>query len=193
MSRSRRPRLTQLEDRSVPATLSGSVFADVNANGVRDPGETGLAGVALQVDLLNDNTIELNAATDIDGNFSIVGLPDGAHSLHVIPPTGTSPVGAAAAVPFTIASGADVALQPIGLQPNGDVSGTVFNDLNNNGERDEGEPGLAGWHFTVTPLVGQVSIALTTPYELTTGSDPLGYASIELPVGGVGCLISGST
>jgi hypothetical protein len=59
-----------------------------------------------------------------------------------------------------------------------------YNDVNNNGERDEGEPGLADWDFIVTQqLDSEVSIEAAASYELTTGSDPLGYASIELPQG----------
>src|SRR5205823_6507822 len=36
-----------------------------------------------------------------------------------------------------------------------------FNDLNRNGRQDPGEPGLAGWHFTVTRPDG-TSISVVT-------------------------------
>ena len=33
----------------------------------------------------------------------------------------------------------------------GEICGVKFNDLNGNGKKDDGEPGLAGWTITLTP------------------------------------------
>src|SRR5262249_19103091 len=57
-SRARRPRrhtptrlaLEQLEDRSVPSTLQGTVFNDLNQDGIRNPGEPGLANWFVYLD-----------------------------------------------------------------------------------------------------------------------------------------------
>nr|MCS5630655.1 M36 family metallopeptidase [Pirellulaceae bacterium] len=52
----------------------GTKYNDENANGVQDPGETGIAGVYIYVDLDNDATIDVGepaAITDEDGNYHI--------------------------------------------------------------------------------------------------------------------------
>ena len=55
-----------------------------------------------------------------------------------------------------------------------------YNDENDDGQRDEGEAGLSGWHFTVTPF-GEVSVS--TSLSLTTGASPLGLGTLEVPAG----------
>ena len=54
--------------------IFGTKFGDENSNGVQDPGETGIAGVYIYVDLDNDATIDVGepaAITDEDGNYGI--------------------------------------------------------------------------------------------------------------------------
>ncbi|HIN53403.1 MAG TPA: hypothetical protein EYM79_03755, partial [Planctomycetes bacterium] len=54
--------------------IFGTKFADENANGVQDPGEVGIAGVYIYVDLDNDSRIDIGepaAITDEDGNYGI--------------------------------------------------------------------------------------------------------------------------
>jgi hypothetical protein len=43
------PRLETLEERAVPAIIGGTVYADLNTNGLFDPGEPGLPGATLQL------------------------------------------------------------------------------------------------------------------------------------------------
>ena len=53
----------------------GTKYGDENANGVQDPGETGIAGVYIYVDLDNDARIDMGepaAITDEDGNYNII-------------------------------------------------------------------------------------------------------------------------
>ena len=54
--------------------IFGTKFGDENANGVQDPGESGIAGVYIYVDLDNDSRIDIGepaAITDEDGNYYI--------------------------------------------------------------------------------------------------------------------------
>ena len=54
--------------------IFGTKFGDENANGVQDPGEVGIAGVYIYVDLDNDSRIDIGepaAITDEDGNYGI--------------------------------------------------------------------------------------------------------------------------
>ena len=52
----------------------GTKFNDINGDGVQDPGEVGIAGVYIYVDLDNDSRIDVGepaAITDEDGNYGI--------------------------------------------------------------------------------------------------------------------------
>ncbi|WP_146460163.1 SdrD B-like domain-containing protein [Rubripirellula tenax] len=75
-----------MEDRRVLASITGSVFADVNANELRDGGEVGQSGVIAFVDA-NANQIrdagELFATTDANGDFVIATVADGEHSIGI--------------------------------------------------------------------------------------------------------------
>src|SRR5262245_3637661 len=56
-------------------------------------------------------------------------------------------------------------------------SGTKFNDLNGNGARDPGEPGLAQWEIRAYTFPGNV---LAAPPVLTDGN---GFYQFTLPAG----------
>lgn len=68
----------------IAAPVSGVVFADANANGVRDAGEVGMAGVAVS----NQDTVVL---TDASGRFTLPGA--GLGSVFVSVPRGQRAVG----------------------------------------------------------------------------------------------------
>ena len=60
-----------------PGQIGDAIFADINGNGVPDPGE-GLAGVTveLKLDLNGDGTVDtVTTTTDSDGNYLFEGLP----------------------------------------------------------------------------------------------------------------------
>ena len=116
-------------------TVSGSVFADWNANGQPDPGEEVLAGIPVA---LGGGAA---VTTGRDGQFSFLNVPSGLQQvrldLNALP------------VDFDAAAGADVSLElsrgetrrvSFGLLPLGGISGRVFEDANRNGQLDAGEP-----------------------------------------------------
>ena len=57
--------LEPLEDRTVPSTIQGTVFDDVNANGARDGGEPGLAGVSVFLDSNGNGATEPQRHRDL--------------------------------------------------------------------------------------------------------------------------------
>ncbi|WP_197527007.1 S8 family serine peptidase [Pirellulimonas nuda] len=151
------------------ATFEGNVYSDVMANGVLDvPQDTALEGIRIYVDM-NGNGFrdgaEPFAESDATGAYAItdVPLPSGSFSffnLAVDPaslPSGwtvTNPVGGSIAIP--VVNGVDPLPQDFLIAPPltdpsvvGTVSGVVYNDLNGNGLRDNGEPGLAGFKVFV--------------------------------------------
>jgi hypothetical protein len=91
--------------------ISGTVFNDLNGDGLRDPfTENALVGRTVFVDLNNDgklNSNELSTTVDQYGNFQLYNLVPGTYTLRTIVPAGwkqTSPIVGQA---ITIALGAN--------------------------------------------------------------------------------------
>jgi hypothetical protein len=132
-----------------PASLSGTVFHDLNGNGMQDDGEPGLSGWTIYLDLNNNGTLDANeprVVSDAQGNYSISGLLPGTYAVREVAQTGwfrSAP--AAGFYTVTVTTGQGVTGLDFGNYQLGSLSGSVFNDLNGNGVRDSGEPGLPGW------------------------------------------------
>jgi SdrD B-like domain/Dockerin type I domain len=75
-----------------PAYLVGSVYVDANGDNVQDHGETGLAGITVQ--LLNAASQVVDAkTTGSSGIFSFVNLAPGTYTLREIQPAGLMETG----------------------------------------------------------------------------------------------------
>ena len=156
-------------------TITGAKFLDANGNGVRDAGETGLAGVTItRTGSINDPAgAQLSVVTDAQGNFTFANVPFGSFTLsETVPPGFTQtapPVPGTNLVPINFAqrsvSGVLFGNRPVG----GTISGVKFNDVNGNGVRDSDEPGLPGVEIHVTDASGTVK---------TTTSDAAGGFSV---------------
>ena len=120
-------------------TISGSVFADWNANGQPDAGEEVLAGIPIALGTISHLT------TGRDGQFSFLNVPSGAQSvrldLNALPVDYDAP--AATDVSFEISRG-ETRRVAFGLLPLGGIRGRVHEDVNKNGVLDPGEPALDG-------------------------------------------------
>jgi hypothetical protein len=139
------------------ATKSGTKFVDTNGNGVRDSGEPGKSGVQIHLfgtDGLG-NIVHRHPLTDANGNYSI-SVPPGNYTVcesvpsgwtQSFPTSGVSCAGHTGAsglgYSITLASGEVDSGNDFGNFQNGTKSGTKFEDLNANGIRDLGEPGVA--------------------------------------------------
>lgn len=87
----RRPGLERLEDRTVPSTLQGTVFEDVNANGSRDGGEPGRVGVTVFLDANGNAALdsgETSTTTLADGSYQFSDLADGTYRVALAAPAG---------------------------------------------------------------------------------------------------------
>ncbi|OFW62465.1 MAG: hypothetical protein A2135_02435 [Actinobacteria bacterium RBG_16_67_15] len=70
-----------------PASIGGLVWDDVDADGVQDPGEVGIAGITVR--LFNGAGTEVGSTvTDVDGEYDFAGLTPGAYHVEVDIPDG---------------------------------------------------------------------------------------------------------
>ena len=125
--------------------ISGTKFNDTNTNGMFDPGELGLADIALYLDLNQNGFLdeeEPSTITDVNGEYSFQDLPSNTYILREISPPGFAKTTPEPVVNVT--PGSNITNINIGNVNNrGEISGTKFNDTNTNGILDPGESGLA--------------------------------------------------
>ncbi|HEX8910938.1 MAG TPA: SdrD B-like domain-containing protein, partial [Humisphaera sp.] len=148
-------------------SVRGTVWNDVNRNGVRDaslsgaPSEPGLAGWSVYLDL-NRNAApdpeEPAAVTDAAGAYTFADLQVGEYEVREVVPAGWEPTaGFSDSYPVRVVSGVEVAAHDLAnfslstVAP-GTLNGTVWDDRDGNGVRDVAagtgafaDPGLAGW------------------------------------------------
>ncbi|MBM3883006.1 MAG: hypothetical protein FJ387_25360, partial [Verrucomicrobia bacterium] len=126
-------------------TISGVVFEDRNGNGLRDPGEAGLGGVA--VALLGEGTPQVLRTSDL-GAYSFVNVTPAIYTVEELDPPGFTSTTPNQQVVHLGSGGAATA--NFGDQAVGTVSGVVFEDLNGNETRDPGESGIGGVTIALT-------------------------------------------
>jgi hypothetical protein len=127
--------------------ISGTKFNDLNGNGSRDTGESGVEGVTINLDLNNDGSIDATTLTIADGTYQFTGVGPGTHAV-----TETSPAGFEQTLPAnnqgyvrTVTSGENNANLDFGnREVLTSVSGEKFNDINGDGIRQAGENGVGG-------------------------------------------------
>ncbi len=145
------------------ATKSGTKFHDLNANGVRDAGEPGLGGwtITAYVDVdgngikdVGDTTVANSAVTDANGNYSM-GLNAGKYIVCETQQDGWTqsyPANTACAGfggwGITLNAGDNDTGNDFGNYRKATKTGMKFHDLDADGVKDAGEPGLAGWTIT---------------------------------------------
>ncbi|MEZ5145347.1 MAG: SdrD B-like domain-containing protein [Acidimicrobiales bacterium] len=161
-----------------PSSLSGVVFSDASNDGVQDPGEPGIAGVTVTLTGTDDlgNPVNVVTTTDASGGYAFTGLRPGTYTVTETQPGGwldgaevVGTAGGSAAVNDVVSG---VVLTPgttatgylFGELAPSSVSGRVFDDLNDNGAADGGEPGLPGVTVTLTGFddQGPVNVVTTT-------------------------------
>ena len=156
----------------IPNAIGGVKYEDLNANGRRDPGEPGLAGVTIRLTPAAGGTAQ-TATTDANGNFLFTNLPPGNYVLTETVPAGftqTEPASATGAINVTLASGGSSINNTFGNFRGiltGTISGVKFLDVNGNGVRDPGESGQGGVTITLTGPAGFTARTATTAADGT--------------------------
>ncbi len=172
------------------SSFAGFVYSDLNNDGTFGPSpESGLAGAVVQISGTNDlgTPITASVTTTSTGAYSFTGLRPGNYTIsEITEPTGyltgittlgtsdpdAANAGSSSAVTrtFTFAVGGSVN----GINNNfgellpASIAGFVYNDFNNNGTKDPGEPGIGGVTVTLTGSNDQGAI---TPIVVTTAPD----------------------
>jgi hypothetical protein len=180
-------------DTPTPSAISGKVCDDTNRNGVCDAGEPGIGGVT--VTLYDSNGNPTTKTTAGDGTYSFPNLPPDTYTIVETDKPGYQSTGDVYGlndntIVVPLAPGSTVANQNFADAPiPGGISGTVYNDLNGDGNFDPGEPGLVGVKVCLTPpgdpagctttdAQGRYSFSNLTPGNYTvTETDPSGYTS----------------
>lgn len=193
--------LTGVNAGMLPAsTVSGVFFHDVNDNGLRDENEIGMLGAEVRL-VSEDGEIDLTQTPAEDGTYFFDGVMPGRYTLHyllgehremakVVEGGNTVAHDGPDTVygPFEVVMGEALTLPVAGAVTLGNFSGAVFEDLNANGQWDEGEKALAGAVVTLTPDRTGIEAA-----QAVTGADgafdleglrPAGYTlTVALPEG----------
>ena len=169
--------------------ISGTVFEDMNGNGVRDAGETGIAGVTLKLFNANDKIVDEDV-TRVDGSYVFTGALPGSYTVEETDPDGYASI-TANTKSVTMASGGS-AIANFADITQGTISGAVFEDLDGNGSRGASESGIAGVTIELIGADGVKKDETTTTGDgsyafanITAGTtytiqetDPDGYTSI---------------
>lgn len=154
--------------------VQGYVYTDTNGNGIKDTGETGLAGVTVELTGKDGhgNPVDVMAQTDATGSYFIYPIFVSNASGYTI--TEKGPVqgalgtaslsgntgvvggpGVITGVQLPIgqpAFGLNFGQAPVATPPApASISGTVFLDANNDGVQQQAEAGIAGVTLKLTP------------------------------------------
>ncbi|MCK9994727.1 MAG: hypothetical protein KAH56_00435, partial [Candidatus Krumholzibacteria bacterium] len=154
-------------------SIGGMVFNDLDGNGVKDDGESGIAGIGVTL----SGAFEDTAMTDDDGNYLFADLTMGAYTVVCDEVPDFKPT-TLPKLQITLATGEVVDTANFGWMDDtsggkATIKGVVFNDLNGNKVMDEGEPGIEG-----------LKVALDGTSSLLTTSDADGaYWFNELGMG----------
>ena len=143
------------------ATVGDTVFLDANANNAPDSGE-GIAGATVTVTWAGPNgtmgdsdDVATTTTTDVDGQWTVTGLPAGLVQVAVTPSIGgvTNSVdpdgGNDGTSTLTLTPGDSRLDQDFGFVGTGSIGDTVFLDLDGDGVQDAGETGVAGVSVTL--------------------------------------------
>jgi uncharacterized repeat protein (TIGR01451 family) len=156
------------------ASFGDFVWNDLDGDGVQDPGEPGIPGVRVYADMngngIFDSATEPSATTDSNGAYSIGNLVPGTYTARV--DTGSLPPGLIQtfdavgsldnAATFFISANQARADIDFGYTAPVTIGDFVWNDIDADGQQDNGEPGLSGVTITLFNAANDTIVATTT-------------------------------
>ena len=131
------------------STITGIKFNYTDGNGTQAAGELGVPGVTVFLDTNNNGILdarETSATTDANGRFNFPNLPSGTYNVREVQQTGWTQTTTNPEL-INLGSGESRSGINFGNFQNISISGSQFNDLNNNGVLEAQEPLLPNWQI----------------------------------------------
>ena len=133
-------------------SITGTVYEDVDGNGALDGSDTGLAGWTVYQDANGNgspDTGEATAVTGGNGTYAFSGVTPGTYTIRQVSQARfrqTAPTGSGAHS-VTVAEGDVSTDNDFGNEPQAgaSISGTLYDDTDADGRRDPDEIGMHGW------------------------------------------------
>jgi Trypsin/SdrD B-like domain len=123
-------------------SVSGTIFLDGNANGIRDTNEPGIANAVVE---LTTSVGTITASTNSDGVYQVDSIFSGDVTVQLRGSCGMRATAGSTQVTRVFVGGGSP-VKAFGVTPiKGRVNGLIFHDTNGNGVQDSGELGLSGW------------------------------------------------
>lgn len=167
----------------IPSSLAGTVYVDMNLNGTQDPGEPGLPGVTITLSGTDDlGPVSTVLTTDANGQYVFGDLRPGTYTITETQPQGfvstQNTIGTQGGTigpndnltDIVLGQGVHGTGNNFGEFPaGGSLSGSVYWDLNHNGEMDSADFGIVNVTVTLTGVDD-----LGNPVNLATKTDAQG-------------------
>lgn len=170
---------------TIASTIRGIKYHDLDTDGVRDINEPGLPGFQIFVDLNNNGLVdprEPNDITGADGSYALT-VPPGQYVIREVVPPGwtlTAPASGFHSVRVNFLGQEITGIDFGNSSDLSGISGTKFNDLDNDGVFDADEPTVPGI-FIYLDLDNDNRLDLNEPVAET---DDEGNYSISVPTSG---------
>jgi hypothetical protein len=200
--------------------LSGYVYSDADNDGIKQPGEAGIAGSVISLSGTDDqgNTVSLSATTDTNGFYQFANLRPGSYTLKQDEPSGfmdgKDTIGSQGGTAdsdqmtgITLASGTNGVNNNFGEIPAASVSGSVYVDAGNTGVKVPGDAPIPNVAIALNGTDDQGnSVALTTTTDANgvyqfanlrpgsytiTETQPAGFQEGHNNVGSLGGTVNG--
>jgi hypothetical protein len=126
-------------------SIAGTVFNDLNGNGVKDANEPGQSGWRVYIDANQNSAFdstEKNVVTASSGAYSFIGLAAGTYNIREVDQSNWTRTNFSPTV--TLTAGQAATGKNFSNFKNASIAGRVFNDSDRDGVQDSGEAGLAG-------------------------------------------------
>ncbi|MBS4028758.1 MAG: InlB B-repeat-containing protein, partial [Ignavibacteriales bacterium] len=159
------------------ASITGTVFEDVNANTTLDAEEPKLSGWKIKISgAKTDSTLSVT-----DGTYSLGNLPPGDYTVSEVVQSGWYQTTPAEPNSFsvTVTSGITETEKDFGNFQFASISGVIYKDLNKNGSRDQNEGGRVNWSLSLTGSSTMTSVTNSNG-EFTFTDLPPGAYSINV-------------
>ncbi|MGK7865696.1 SdrD B-like domain-containing protein [Falsiroseomonas sp. E2-1-a20] len=157
-----------------PAAIGDRVWEDLDGDGQQDAGEPGIVGATVRL-LDAGGTVIGTTTTGVNGSYAFTGLAPADYRVEVVAPgyvptrqdqgadAGDSDIAADGRTGFVnLSSGEADNTVDAGLYRYASLGDKVFDDLDNDGIQDVGEPGLTGITVRLLSADGLTILATTT-------------------------------